>query len=72
MAQKKLLLCNCPDLKVDLTAVVAELAVLQVESSGAGALLHAHGIGQVAGNLSRSAGRMCVSRLWSGVERPVF
>ena len=32
MAAKKLLLCNCPDLKVDLAAVVAELAAQQVES----------------------------------------
>jgi heterodisulfide reductase subunit A len=32
MAAKKLLLCNCPDLKVDLAEVVAELAALQVES----------------------------------------
>jgi heterodisulfide reductase subunit A len=32
MAQKKLLLCNCPDLKVDLAAVVAELAAREVES----------------------------------------
>jgi heterodisulfide reductase subunit A2 len=29
---KKILLCNCPDLKVDLTEVVAELATQQVES----------------------------------------
>jgi heterodisulfide reductase subunit A len=32
MTPKKLLLCNCPDLKVDLAAVVAELAAQQVES----------------------------------------
>ena len=32
MAAKKLLLCNCPDLKVDLAEVVGELAALQVES----------------------------------------
>ncbi len=32
MAKKKLLLCNCPDLKVDLAAVVAELAAREVES----------------------------------------
>jgi heterodisulfide reductase subunit A len=31
MSPKKLLLCNCPDLKVDLTAVAAELAAQQVE-----------------------------------------
>jgi heterodisulfide reductase subunit A2 len=32
MAARKLLLCNCPDLKVDLAAVVAELAAGHVES----------------------------------------
>ena len=32
MAAKKILLCNCPDLKVDLAAVVTELASQQVES----------------------------------------
>ena len=32
MAKKKLLLCNCPDLEVDLAAVVAELAAREVES----------------------------------------
>ncbi|HAY21220.1 FAD-dependent oxidoreductase [Desulfobacca acetoxidans] len=32
MAGKKLLLCNCPDLKVDLHAVVSELATQQVEA----------------------------------------
>ena len=32
MAAKELLLCKCPDLKVDLAEVVAELAALQVES----------------------------------------
>ena len=32
MTAKKLLLCNCPDLKVDLTAVVNELAAQKVES----------------------------------------
>jgi heterodisulfide reductase subunit A len=31
MSPKKLLLCNCPDLKIDLNAVVAELAAQQVE-----------------------------------------
>jgi heterodisulfide reductase subunit A len=31
MAAKKLLLCNCPDLKVDLAEVVGELATLPVE-----------------------------------------
>jgi heterodisulfide reductase subunit A2 len=31
MRTKKLLLCNCPDLKIDLSAVVAELAAQQVE-----------------------------------------
>jgi heterodisulfide reductase subunit A2 len=32
MLPKKILLCNCPDLKVDLAAVVTELASQQVES----------------------------------------
>ena len=50
MAAKKLLLCNCPDLKVDLAEVVAELAALQVESVRAPALLHSHGAGQTARN----------------------
>jgi hypothetical protein len=32
MTPRKILLCNCPDLKVDLAAVVTELASQQVES----------------------------------------
>ena len=49
--KKKLLLCNCPDLKVDLADVVAELAARQVESVVLEPCCTPGGSGQTTGDL---------------------